>query len=132
MELLRSRGIQPSVQRLAVAEYVLKTHVHPSADQVWERARRKCPSISRATVYNTLNLLVEHGLLRTVGLAEGKVLFDANTGRHHHFIDDATGRLYDIPWEAFRVEQVDQLKEFEIAKYEVVIRGQRRAGRRRK
>jgi Fur family transcriptional regulator, iron response regulator len=51
---LRQHGIQPSAQRVAVAEFVLHTDEHPSADVVWKRVRERFPWISRATVYNTL------------------------------------------------------------------------------
>ena len=76
VDVLKSRGIQPSAQRVAVAEYVLHTHDHPAADQVFARVKKRFPMVSRATVYNTLNLFVEKGLLRALVLAEGKVVFD--------------------------------------------------------
>jgi Fe2+ or Zn2+ uptake regulation protein len=53
--LLRSHGIQPSAQRVAIATYVLATDEHQSADQVWNRVTPSFPMVSRATVYNTLN-----------------------------------------------------------------------------
>jgi len=73
-------------------EYVLHTTEHPSADKVWADVQENFPMISRATVYNTLNLFVEKGLLRELHLAPDSVLFDPNTDRHHHFIDEGTGR----------------------------------------
>lgn len=123
--LLRDHGIQPSAQRLAVAEYVLSTEEHPSAEQVLAVARRAVPMISRATVYNTLNLLVKKGLLREVLLSEGKVVFDCNLDQHHHFIDEVTGLIHDVPWDALRVQRLDQLPGFEVSQYEVVMRGRR-------
>ncbi|MFW6198056.1 MAG: Fur family transcriptional regulator, partial [Myxococcota bacterium] len=51
-EVLRAHGVQPSAQRVAVADYVLRTEEHPSADQVFARVRSGFPMISRATVYN--------------------------------------------------------------------------------
>ena len=65
---LRTAGIQPSAQRLAVAQYVLTTDAHPSADEVLEQVHEGFPMLSRATVYNTLNLFVEKGLLRQLVL----------------------------------------------------------------
>ena len=70
---LRTQGIQPTPQRIAVAEYVLQTKTHPSADEVWEEVQRTCPTISRGTVYNTLNLFVEKGLLQPQLLREGTI-----------------------------------------------------------
>jgi Fe2+ or Zn2+ uptake regulation protein len=124
-EILRRHAIQPSAQRLAVAEYVLRTQEHPSADQVFARASAALPMISRATVYNTLNLFVRKGLLRQLVLAEGKVVFDPNTEPHHHFIDDATGEIHDIPWNALDVRKVDALEGMHVREYQVVVRGRR-------
>lgn len=128
---LRDAGIQPSAQRLAVAEYVLSTEEHPSADQVLARVQSLVPMLSRATVYNTLNLFVEKGLLRQLVLAEGKVVFDPKLERHHHFIDDDTGHIQDIPWESVRVGDVSRLEGFEVTEYMVVMRGRRLGGPRK-
>ncbi len=122
---LRARGIQPSAQRLAVAQYVLRTDAHPSADQVWARVRARFPMISRATVYNTLHLFVDQGLLRQLVLAEGKVVFDPHVARHHHFVDDATGEILDVPWDALDVRRVEALKGVKVREYQVVLRGRR-------
>jgi Fur family transcriptional regulator, iron response regulator len=131
--LLREHGIQPSAQRVAVASYVLSTEEHPSADQVFSRVQGALPVLSRATVYNTLNLLCERGLLRQLVLAEGKVVFDPKTSPHHHFIDDDSGAIHDIPWEALEVGGVERLKGFRVREHQVVLRGRRQpeAGRRR-
>jgi Fe2+ or Zn2+ uptake regulation protein len=126
---LRRHGIQPSAQRLAVAAYVLETQEHPSAEQVFARVKSRVPMISRATVYNTLNLLVRRRLLRQLVLSEGKVVFDPNVGPHHHFIDEATGAIHDVPWEALEVRNVEELRGMDVREYQVVLRG--RKGRAR-
>ena len=126
---LREHGIQPSAQRVAVADYVLHTAEHPSADQVFGRVRRTFPMISRATVYNTLNLFVDKGLLRELVLAEGRVVFDPKTDAHHHFIEEDTGRIHDIPWEAVKVSKIDRLRGYDVREYQVVMRGRRKVAR---
>ncbi len=123
---LREHGIQPSAQRVAIAEYVLHTDEHPSADLVWKRVQAKLPYVSRATVYNTLNLFVETGLLRALSLADQSVVFDPKTERHHHFIDEETGEIHDVPWEKVQVCNVEALRGFEIHDYQVVMRGVRK------
>ncbi|MBI4510002.1 MAG: transcriptional repressor [Deltaproteobacteria bacterium] len=125
LSLLREHGIQPSAQRLAVAEYVLSTDQHPSADQVWERVRAAFPMLSRATVYNTLSLFVRVGLLRPLILAEGKVVFDPNVQAHHHLIDSTTGKIFDIPWHRLQVSNINDLQGFEVDEYMVVLRGRK-------
>jgi Fur family transcriptional regulator, iron response regulator len=128
---LKEHGIQPSAQRLAVAQYVLSTDDHPSADQVLARVQPLVPMLSRATVYNTLNLFVEKGLLRQLVLAEGKVVFDPVLERHHHFIDDDTGRIEDVPWDAIRVSDPARLEGYDVTDYMVVMRGRKLGGPRR-
>jgi Fe2+ or Zn2+ uptake regulation protein len=88
--------------------------------------------ISRATVYNTLNLFVKKGLLRQFVLNDGNTVFDANVGSHHHFVDEASGRLYDIPWEALAVSKLEALSGFEVREYHVVVRGRVKEGARRR
>lgn len=131
VDLLEQVGIQPSAQRVAVADYVLATDDHPSAEQVWARVKQRFPVLSRATVYNTLNLFVEKGLLRELVLAEGKVVFDPKLEPHHHFIDDDTQNIVDIPWDALQVKHVDSLRGFDVREYQVVLRGKRAGAPRR-
>jgi Fur family transcriptional regulator, iron response regulator len=129
--LLLRHGIQPSAQRVAVADYVLFTDEHPSADRVFSTVRKTLPVLSRATVYNTLNLFVKEGLLRELVLSEGNVVFDPKLERHHHFVDDQSGRIYDVPWEALEVKKVAALEDYDVDEYQVVLRG-RRSTRRAK
>lgn len=129
IEILEEHGIQPSAQRIAVAEYVLDTQEHPSADLVWKRVQDRVPYISRATVYNTLNLFVEKGLLRALNLSADSVVFDPKTDTHHHLIDDETGAIYDIPWDKVQVSNIEGLPGYEVHDYQVVIHGSRKRRR---
>jgi Fe2+ or Zn2+ uptake regulation protein len=129
-DALRAHGIQPSAQRLAVAAYVLRTQDHPSADEVLARVRGRVPMISRATVYNTLNLFVEKGLLRQFVLAEGRLVFDPHVEPHHHFVDDDSGAIVDVPWDALEVRRVEKLQGLDVKEYQVVLRGRRASPKR--
>lgn len=128
--ILQNHGIQPSAQRVAVADYVLQTVEHPSADLVWNRVKARVPYISRATVYNTLNLFVAKGLLRALTLSEDSVVFDPNVEKHHHLVDES-GTIHDIPWDKVQVCNIETLKGFEIHDYQVVMRGVRKGARRK-
>jgi Fe2+ or Zn2+ uptake regulation protein len=123
---LAACGIQPTPQRIAVAVYVLNTANHPTADQVWMNVRARCPTLSRATVYNTLNLFTEKGLLRTQLLKDGVAVFDPHVAPHHHFIDEETGKVFDIPWDAVKVTGEKTLGGLEVREYQVVLRGRKR------
>lgn len=126
VDLLRRHGIQPSAQRVAIAEFVLATDAHPSADQVLVAVRARLPMVSRATVYNTLHVLVAGGLLRELELAEGRVAYDPKIEPHHHFIDESTGAIRDVPWQALEVRGVADLSDLQVSEYQVVLRGRTR------
>jgi Fur family transcriptional regulator, iron response regulator len=126
VERLTERGIQPSAHRVAVAQYVLSTEEHPSAERVWESVKARFPMISRATVYNTLNLFVEKGLLRELHLSPNAVVFDPNVDPHHHLIDEQTGSIHDVPWDRVKVADIANVDGYEIHDYQVVMRGTRK------
>jgi Fur family iron response transcriptional regulator len=91
-----------------------------------------CGKVSRiATVYNTLNLFVEKGLLRQFVLTEGRVVFDPKTENHHHFIDEESGKIHDVAWNAIKVSNVAKLTGFDVREYQVVLRGKRTRKKRR-
>jgi len=94
--LLRERGLRVTPQRRAIfAAFEGGRAGHPSADEVYRRARSQLPELSRGTVYNTLNEFVSAGLLTVVSI--GRVqLYDANTADHHHFRCRSCNRLYDV------------------------------------
>src|SRR5436853_5330374 len=120
-DVLEQHGIQPSSHRVAVGEYVLTTTDHPSADRVWARVRQRFPMISRATVYNTLNLFVEKKLLRELHLSPESVVFDPNMEKHHHLIDEESGRIFDIDWTDVEVSKIEKMRNFEVRDYQVVM-----------
>jgi catalase len=103
ISILRTHGLQATPQRIAVATYVLRTQTHPPADEVWAQVRKSCPTISRGTVYNTLNLLVEKSLGGPVDKARFKepplrISGDADRYDHREGNDDHTqpGNLYRL------------------------------------
>lgn len=96
---------------------------------MFNTVRKTLPVLSRATVYNTLNRFVKQGLLRELVLAEGNVVFDPKLERHHHFVDEGSGRIYDVPWEALEVKKVAALEDYDVDEYQVVLRGRRSARR---
>jgi Fe2+ or Zn2+ uptake regulation protein len=128
--LLAEHAIKPSRQRIAVGESVLFSRAHPTAEDVLAAARTRFPWLSRATVYNTLNLFVRKGLLRAFSLGEGPLVYDPNVEAHHHFIDEGSGRIHDVPWTALKVARVSELPGVEVREYQVVLRG--RTTKRRK
>jgi Fe2+ or Zn2+ uptake regulation protein len=124
--MLRHHDIRLSAHRLAVARYVLYTRSHPSVENVWRAVRTVFPLISRATVYNTLNLFVDKGLLQRLFLGEGRVVYDPDLSPHHHIVEEDTGVVHDIPWEALEIPHIESVQGFEVTDFHVVMRGRRK------
>jgi Fur family iron response transcriptional regulator len=122
---LVARGIRPTAQRIAVAAMVLSPGEHQSAERVIERVGARAPRISRATVYNTIHLLVKKDLVRPKMITGGTVIYDPNVEPHHHFVDEATGKVTDLPWSSIKVGPLDHLPGIDVTSYEVVVRGRR-------
>jgi Fur family transcriptional regulator, iron response regulator len=98
--LLTGRGVLPTAQRVDIAMLTLARPQHLSAEQIIAAIRTNGLRISKATVYNTLNLFCERGLLRTVDVDPTRQFYDSSTSEHHHFYNVDTGELTDIPLES--------------------------------
>jgi Fur family iron response transcriptional regulator len=110
-DVLRRHGINPTHQRIEIAHALYSRLAHLSADQVLALVNERHPETSRATVYNTLNLFVEKGLIREVIVDPNRVFYDPNTAPHYHLYDVRTGRLTDINASGIRVSGLPRLPE---------------------
>lgn len=94
---LKQFGIAPTTQRLEVAEILLGKPQHLAADQILAILRDRDSSVSKATVYNTLHLFGEKGLVRELHVDSSRTFYDSTTHPHHHFYHVESGELSDIP-----------------------------------
>jgi Fur family transcriptional regulator, iron response regulator len=97
---LTSHGAKPTTQRLQLAELIIARPQHVSAEQVLQAARARGIRVSKATVYNTLNLFVACGLLRELVVDRDRVYYDSTVHAHHHFYNMDSGEMIDIPPES--------------------------------
>lgn len=120
---LQSHGIGPTPQRIAVASVLLARPQHLTAEQVHSRVNAESRKVSVATVYNTLKLFTERGLLREVIVEPGRIFYDSRTEVHHHFYDVTTGQLSDIEAGAVRFAALPAMpQDTTLAGVDVVIR----------
>jgi Fe2+ or Zn2+ uptake regulation protein len=121
---LEKSGLRFTQQRQHVYRILLGKRDHPTAEEVFIRAKKRMPEISMATVYNCLDTLVGCGLVREVNHDGGARRFCSNMREHHHFYCDDCGGAYDIDQvpEA-REPDVPMPRGFKPSRYEITIRG---------
>jgi Fur family transcriptional regulator, iron response regulator len=94
---LTACGIRPTAQRVRIASVLLQAPQHLSAEQILANLRGSGARVSKATVYNTLNLFASHGLIRQLSVDGSRAWFDSNVDPHYHFHDLSSGALIDVP-----------------------------------
>ncbi len=121
-DTLQDAGINATAQRVAIYRY-LKTHLtHPTVDEVFLALRTDMPTLSKTTVYNTLKLFYEKGLVYQLTIDDVEVRYDAETVYHGHFLCRRCGRIYNVtlpPHDAMK----EDLNGFDITDCEVNFRG---------
>lgn len=93
---LNQFSIKPSVQRTAIMEYLLSHRTHPTIEEIFLALSPSMPTLSKTTVYNTLNLFLENRVVQQLVIDEKNARFDVDTSSHAHFICKSCGKVYDI------------------------------------
>lgn len=116
IQILRSHGLRPSPQRVAVEDYLCAHKTHPTAEAVYTALAPSYPTLSRTTVYQTLERLCGIGAAQKITIEDGEMRFDADTSNHGHFKCTACGKVFDFfypaattfprPGDDFQVSQV--------------------------
>lgn len=109
IERLQSHNIKPSVQRIAIMDYLMEHRTHPTVDEIYTALSPSIPTLSRTTVYNTLKLFSEQGVAQTLTIDERNTCYDADTSMHAHLLCRNCGKIYDLACDANikKVEEMD-------------------------
>ncbi len=120
--ILKEKGIQPSYHRLKILKYLMENKVHPTVDMIYRGLSAEIPTLSKTTIYNTLNLFAEKGLVAVLTIGERETRYDINVQPHAHFKCESCGRVYDL-WDV-KLDVSGAVPEgFEISRVELYIKG---------
>ena len=97
VQKLKQYGVMPTSQRIEVASILLARPQHLSADQIINKLNSRRSCVSKATVYNTLKLFSQQGLVKELNVDSSRKFYDSTTYAHHHFFHVESGKLTDIP-----------------------------------
>lgn len=93
---LMEHGIRPSLQRMAIMDYLINHPIHPTVEDVYKGLCGKIPTLSRTTVYNTLRMLSEKQAAQMITIDDHRICYDGNTTPHVHFFCNCCGKVIDF------------------------------------
>jgi Fe2+ or Zn2+ uptake regulation protein len=94
--LLKKNQIKITPQRLEILKYLDKHRTHPTVDEIFIALKEENPSLSKTTVYNSVDVLKEHGIIQSISISGFEQRYDFKQGMHHHFLCNKCGRITDI------------------------------------
>jgi len=95
-EILKERGIKPSIQRMQIFKFLMDSKDHPTAKDIYERISKKIPTLSKTTIYNSVKLFEDKGILKPIRIKEGEARYDISLELHPYFRCNRCGRLFDL------------------------------------
>lgn len=118
--IFREKGYKLTSQRLAICKFILSRKDHPTANQIYRGLKEEYPTISLGTIYKTLHLLKELGLLQELGFNEGSIRYDPDMELHANMVCFKCGKIYD-----YKTENVKNLWDAILSELKVKPEGQR-------
>ena len=121
-EYLKEHSIKPSYQRMKVFQYLQENKNHPTVEMIYKALCTEIPTLSKTTVYNTLNLFIEKKIANILVIEENETRYDATMNVHGHFKCEKCGKIFDIDVDK-RLLDTKNLENFEIKEQHLYFKG---------
>ncbi len=121
-DLLKNEGIKPSYQRIKILEFIDFYYTHPTADEIYQALVPEIPTLSKTTVYNTVKLFVDKGLVQQIYLDDGNYRYDINKEMHGHFVCLYCASIIDIAVD-YNLFDYSELDGYVIEKKSLILKG---------
>jgi len=96
VNILKDHSIKITSQRLEILKYLDEHHTHPNVEEIYSELKKKHPSLSRTTVYNSLEILKKNKIVQSLTISGSELRYDIEEGLHHHFLCKKCGAILDI------------------------------------
>jgi len=106
VKLLKENSIKITPQRLEILRYLDDHRTHPTTAQIYSDLKEKNPSLSKTTVYHSLKISKEHGIIQTLTISGSELRYDFKCTMHHHFLCKKCGRIFDIDISCPNIEKI--------------------------
>ncbi len=108
VKILKEHSMKVTPQRLEVLRYLDEHRVHPTVEMIYLDLKKRNPSLSKTTVYNSVEILEKQGIIQSLRIAGNEIRYDFRNDLHHHFICKKCGRIFDIDLTCPVIDKVEQ------------------------
>ncbi|MEA1974971.1 MAG: Fur family transcriptional regulator [Bacillota bacterium] len=119
---LSDNNIKPSLPRVKIFEYLIQYKSHPTVDEIYIALVDELVTLSKTTVYNTLNLFLKNNIINQILIEENETRYDADMKIHGHFKCNKCGKVYDFDYDLSKIK-ISDLYEFTFTEYHTYIKG---------
>lgn len=106
VKLLKENNLKVTPQRIKILKFLDNHRTHPTADEIYSSLKKEIPSLSKTTVYNSLDTLRDHRLIQSLSICESEHRYEFQQEMHHHFLCTKCGRIYDIDFKCPNIKQI--------------------------
>jgi len=121
-KVLVEKDIRPSYHRIRIYRYLVENRIHPTVEKIYSDLQKELPTLSKATIYNTLKLFSDKGLAKTLTIEEKEARYDVLEDNHGHFKCIKCGEIYDFKIDMDELGTGD-LRGFKICQKDVYFKG---------
>lgn len=121
-QLLKMHDIKPSHHRIRVFQYLVERKNHPTVDMIYKDLLEEIPTLSKTTLYNTLNLFLERGIVILITIEENETRYDADVSLHGHLKCNGCGQIYDIRLDLSQMD-LSGLANFQVNESQIYFKG---------
>jgi Fe2+ or Zn2+ uptake regulation protein len=109
VDILKEHSMKITPQRLEILKYLDDHRTHPTADEIFSELKESNPSLSKTTVYNSLEILKSHKIIQSLSISGSETRYDFKSSMHHHFLCKKCGKIVDIDIKCPNIEKVSQI-----------------------
>ncbi|MCI0515509.1 transcriptional repressor [candidate division KSB1 bacterium] len=120
--MLVEKGIKPTYQRIKIIEYLYQNRIHPTVEMIFAALYDSVPTLSKTTIYNTLDLFREHHLVNTISITGSEIRYDYDSAAHQHFMCQQCGQIYDLQINC-AAQGIQELDGHQVNSVECYLRG---------
>jgi len=106
VKLLKKNDLKVTPQRIKILKYLDTHRTHSAVGEIYSFFKKSIPSLSKTTVYNSLDTLKEHGLIQALSICGSEHRYDFKNEMHHHFLCKKCGKIYDIDFKCPNIKEI--------------------------